>query len=77
MWDIDSSTTGRALIVPSAPITTDLGHAAFEWQTIMESLSKGQTVSQAVQAANDYALHNNFRERYTIIGDGNVRTKKP
>lgn len=70
LWDIQASTPNRSLIVPVGDHSdTDLYQAAQAWIEILDILSQGGTVFQAVSRAND-VLANLIQGplRFRVIG---------
>lgn len=74
LWDISASTTNRALIVPTVPLT-DLYWSAQAWRKMADSLSKGKTVAAAVSDGNAYLAGNQVNLSFTVIGGSSVRIR--
>lgn len=74
--DINSNTTGRALVVSTSE-TTYLGTASQFWTIVATDLTGGCNVTQSFNdATNWFAAHPAQGvplPTYTVIGDGNVR----
>jgi hypothetical protein len=77
LWGIQAGSTGQALVVPDLSQfqgAVDLGHAATAWQTMMYSLTvEKKTIGQAVAEGNNSMATLNDPERWTVVGDSNVR----
>jgi hypothetical protein len=86
LWNINSQTVGQALVVPDLNASkldnaglVDLWHATNVWEHIATALLAGQTIQQAVDAANKWLAGSNIvnrdhpAETWKIIGDTNVR----
>jgi hypothetical protein len=76
LWDTTDGTKGKAIILPNATTRSqpvNLVHGAVVWQIVAYHLSQGETVQASVAAGNVVANSQNFNERWTFIGDGNVR----
>ncbi len=70
LWDITSSTQGRALVVPDPTAmgqlngnftfgagSVDLAQGVIEWEQIANSLASGNTIENAVTNANQFVLN--------------------
>jgi hypothetical protein len=80
LWDINDATKGQALIVQDySQFTGDvlLGNAAFAWQTMAQALAQGNSVQAAVNQGNAAMQQLGQRERWKVIGDGNVTITQP
>jgi hypothetical protein len=83
LWNINSGTIGQVLIVPSNPNSQILmGHAFTAWEELTFDMAvQGMTAQAAVNETNTFLatqhdnLGNPLNERYTFIGDGNVKLK--
>jgi hypothetical protein len=88
LWNINNQSQGRALVVPDLDASrlanaglVDLWHATNVWEHIATGLLAGQTLRQAVDAANAWLLVSGIptathpAETWKIIGDPNVRLK--
>jgi hypothetical protein len=76
LWDIDNTTTDRALIVPKIN-SVDAGSVnllwgATAWTAILDSLLKGDSVSVAKDAGNAAALPKGSLFTWEVIGGQNV-----
>ena len=78
LWGIDESSQGQALIVPTpkSGAAVFLGHAATAWLTILDALTKGSNVHDAVDQANTAMKKQGFAERWENIGGNNVTIVK-
>ena len=80
LWDIDQTTTNRALIVPVGSDTnTNLVAAAFVWRVIVDYMGRqGATVQDAVAAGNFKLQLEGVPEselRFQVIGGTGVRLR--
>jgi hypothetical protein len=88
LWNINAQTQGRALVVPDLVASNlanaglvDLWHATNVWEHKATGLLAGQTLQQAVDAANAWLLVSGIptathpAETWKIIGDPSVRLK--
>lgn len=88
LWNITNATQGQALVMPDLtttpdgmPGSVDLWQGAVEWEQINISLAAGQTIQQAVTAANQYIKANptmfftNYSQAWLIVGDPSVKLK--
>jgi Concanavalin A-like lectin/glucanases superfamily/Bacterial Ig-like domain (group 2)/IPT/TIG domain/Glucodextranase, domain B len=72
-WQIDTSTAGHALVVPSDPsATTNLVSANAEWELIITYVSGKMNVGEAVTKANSVLVNQNSPGSWTVIGDIHV-----
>jgi hypothetical protein len=69
LWGIDATTPHQALIMP-LNAAVGMQQAAQAWVVIAQNLVAGQTVQNAVDAANAQ-----LGTAWTVVGDGSVRLK--
>jgi hypothetical protein len=76
LWNIQTGTTGHALIVPSTEeAKVLLGHAATYWTHLLFDLVvQHMKVQAAVTESNQWliSLGSAYTEQWQVIGDGNV-----
>jgi hypothetical protein len=76
LWNIVPTSSGQVMIVPQDPnLDTNLIHATVAWENILQDLTNGQTVGQAIAQTNTYMKSQNYPERWQGIGDLNVTLK--
>lgn len=75
LWNIQSGTTGKALIVPQGSSQVLLGHALTAWAHLLDDLIlKQQKVQDAVSETNQFLRGlPGVTEQWQIVGDGNVK----
>jgi hypothetical protein len=75
LWNINSTTVGQVLIVPSNPTTGVNGnHVFLAWEEILHDMvENGMTAQAAVQETNTYLSKQGDSEQFMTIGDQNVK----
>jgi hypothetical protein len=78
LWDIDTTTRGRALIIPQTNLanSVDLLWGATAWTAIVDSLLQGKSVADAVRDGNAAASSRSSQYTWQVIGDSNVKLAK-
>jgi hypothetical protein len=72
-WQIDNSTTGHVLVVPSSPTApTNLVSAIAEWEDIVKYMAGTMNAGEAITKANQVLANQNSPGAWKPIGDPHV-----